>query len=46
MAYLGPLILITGISLIKEIYDEISRKLKDNKFNAEKFTKIQNGEKI
>lgn len=35
ITYFFPIIIITGISLIKEIYDEIKKLLKDKQLNQE-----------
>ena len=33
ITYIGPIILVTGLAFIKEIWDEIKRKMKDDQFN-------------
>ena len=40
IADVGPLIVITTLSLLKEIWDEIKRKRKDKDINKEKFIKL------
>ena len=46
ITYIGPIILVAGLSLIKELWDEIKRKLKDKKLNKEIYIKItDNGQK-
>ena len=40
IADVGPLIVITSLSLLKEIWDEVKRKKKDKEINKEKFIKL------
>lgn len=40
IGYFGPLGLVTGLSLLKEIWDEYKRKVKDDKVNAEKYIRV------
>ena len=45
ITYIGPIVLVSGLSFIKEIWDEIKRKIKDDKFNKEKFTILKDNMK-
>lgn len=40
VTYFFPLALVTGLSLMKEIWDEYKRKKKDDEVNAEKYTRL------
>ena len=38
ITYVSPLALVLGLSLSKEIYDEVKRYVKDKKYNSELYT--------
>ncbi len=40
ITYIGPIIIVLALSLLKEIWDEIKKKIKDKKINEEKYEKI------
>lgn len=40
MTWIGPVILVTLLSFIKELIDEISRWYKDNRINSQKYLKM------
>lgn len=40
ITYLGPIVVVLSLSLLKEIWDDIKRGLKDARFNNELYTKI------
>ena len=37
VTYVGPIIIVTGLSLIKELWDEYKKSVKDADFNNEKY---------
>lgn len=43
IAYFGPLVIVLGLSLLKEIWDEFKIYFKDQEVNREKFIKVVNG---
>lgn len=47
LSYFGPIILVLSLSLMKELWDHINTILKDNQYNNEEFTRIdENGAEV
>ena len=40
VTYFGPIIIVLGLSLMKELWDHINTIIKDNLYNNEEFTRI------
>ena len=36
-SYLSPLVIVVGVSMIKELYDDINRRIQDKRTNAEEY---------
>ena len=41
MTYFGPIILVLGLSLMKELWDHINTIIKDNEYNKEEFILLE-----
>ncbi|MCQ2818692.1 MAG: phospholipid-translocating P-type ATPase [archaeon] len=44
-SYLSPLLIVIGVSMLKELYDDINRRIQDKKTNAEEYIVHTKGNK-